>query len=60
MASLEPLSIVLVYDDCGSNSWEGNGGEKKELQKQLIMPLSPNDDQLIAEIIKYSFFISET
>jgi hypothetical protein len=26
----------------------------------LIMPLSPNDDQLIAEIIKYSFFISET
>jgi hypothetical protein len=60
MASLEPLSIVSVYDDCGSDSWEGNGGEKKELQKQLIMPLSPNDDQQIAEISKSSFVIPET
>jgi hypothetical protein len=60
MASLEPLSIVPVYDDCGSDSWEGNGGEKKELQKQLIMPLSPNDDQQIAEISKSSFVIPET
>jgi hypothetical protein len=31
MDSLEPLSIVPIYDDCGSDSWEGNGGENKEL-----------------------------
>jgi len=38
MASFESLIIVLVYDDCGFDSWEGNGAEKKELQKQLILP----------------------
>jgi hypothetical protein len=48
MTSLEPLSIVPVYDVYEYDSWEYNGGEKKELQKQLILPLSPNDDQQIA------------
>jgi hypothetical protein len=59
MTSLEPLNIVPVYDVYEYDSWEYNGGEKKELQKQLILPLSPNDDQQIAEISKSSFVILE-
>jgi hypothetical protein len=50
MASLESLSIVHVYDVYQYDSWEYNGGEKKEIQNQLILPLSPNDDQQIAKI----------
>ena len=50
MTSLEPLNIVPIYDFYEYDSWEYNGGEKKELHKQLILPLSPNDDQQIVEI----------
>jgi hypothetical protein len=36
MASLEPRSMVPVYDDYESDPWEGHEGEKEELNVQLI------------------------
>jgi hypothetical protein len=36
MASLEPCSMVHVYDNYKSNPWEGHEGEKEEINVQLI------------------------
>jgi hypothetical protein len=36
MASLEPCSMVPVYDDYESDPWEGHEGENEELNVQLI------------------------
>jgi hypothetical protein len=36
MSSLEPRSMVLIYDDYESDPWEGHEGEKEELNVQLI------------------------
>jgi hypothetical protein len=36
IASLEPRSMVLVYDNYESNPWESHGGKNEELNVQLI------------------------
>jgi hypothetical protein len=52
MASLEPRSMVLVYDNYGSDPWESHGGEKKELNVQLISSLTLTNEQISPRISK--------
>jgi hypothetical protein len=52
MASLEPHSMVHVYDNYEFDPWEGHEGEKEEINVQVISCPTPLNDQISPGIRK--------
>ena len=52
MASLEPCSMVHVYDNYEFYPWEGHEGEKEELNVQLISCPTLINEKISPGIIK--------
>jgi hypothetical protein len=57
MASLEPCSMVPIYDNYESDPWEGHEGEKEELNVQLISCPTLINEQISPGISLHQSFI---